>query len=502
MKIQKRKQKNIVTRHFGTIDPGDIDSYLAHDGYSGYKKALSKGCQAIISELKAADLTERFNLNFNIAEQLAIFQAQTDPQKCVVCSALDSGPGLSTAAILIQNDPQSVLEGLLICGGAIDARNSIIMVDRGRKSLIDGLNKAIDQSREKGLFNMQISIIETENTLHRKDESVVLEWQNGELILPPLPPLFPFAKKPWQNPSIVLSAETLSNVSAIMQNGSSWYQDFGKNGQLGTKLLSVSGCVVKEGIVEVQMGTSLIDIIVDSCGGIQDNKALKLVQVGGTLGGCLSPGQLQLGFSDSEIATAKMLSDTIIAYDQETCVIDRVLNSMKYAMEQSCGKCVMCREGSHQLFKILSDAVSGKGKTGDLDLMTEISEGMQEGSLCFIGKLAPTPVIQTMKYFEKEYQTHIKRKNCDALVCKSYISYHILPDKCTGCGECLDECPEEAIEGKKKMIHVINNSYCLKCGTCFEICQSEGNAIVKAGSVKPPTPKKPQPVGSWKRKVV
>ena len=249
------------------------------------------------------------------------------------------------------------------------------------------------------------------------------------------------------------------------------------------------------------MGTSLRKIIDDIGGGIKKNKELKAVMIGGPSGGCLPADAIDLpiDFEHLDAEGAIIGSGNIFMADNDTCMVDLVKRCVAFCQAESCGKCVMCREGTMQMLMILTDMTEGRGKKTDIDLLLEVAEGIKIGSLCGLGKEAPNPVLTSIKHFCEEFDAHIRRKRCAALVCKKYVTFHILGDLCQGCGKCLDQCPSYAIEGGEKMIHVIDQDLCTKCGICFDVCPPENSAVTKAGPVKPKTPEVPVPVGSWKK---
>jgi len=294
-------------------------------------------------------------------------------------------------------------------------------------------------------------------------------------------PPYPAASGLRGKPTCINSTETLANVSAIIQKGAEWYAGFGTDKSKGSKLLTLTGEVGCPGVIEVPMGTTLRQIVYEIGGGITGSQDLKAILIGGPTGGCLPASALDLpvDFDHLAVEGAIMGSGTIMVAATNTCMVYLPKDCLSFTKVESCGKCVLCREGTAQLLAILTDITEGKGKSDDLDLLLELGEGMQSGSICSLGRTAPNPVLTVIKYFRDELEAHIKKKRCPALVCKKYITYHILGDKCQGCQICLKNCPDEAILGEELMIHVIDQDECTKCGVCLEVCPSEYSAVTR-----------------------
>lgn len=510
MEILDAKQEKIVLSKYGSYDPRDIQSYISAGGYSGFKQALALGPERVISEIEAAGLFGRDENGTWTSDKWKQCEQQDKP-KYVICNAIDTDPNCSIPSMLIENDPHAILEGILICAYAVGAEKGIIMINPGNTQATNRLKSAISQVEANGFmgknilgtsFCFRLEIAEGEKHLIYGEQTALINALEGKPVMASQTPPYPAVCGFKGRPTIIENTETLVNVAVILQKGASWYAQFGSGKSKGTKLLQISGDVKAEGIVEVSIGTTLKSVIYEICGGIRDNKEFKFALVGGPTGSCLPQNLLdnKIGPEPPEEAGAGWGSGSIVVYAQDSCVVDMAKNSIALAYSESCGKCVFCREGTYQIHQILSDMTTGKSKQNDLEMLSELCSGIQEGSLCSLGKRAPNPVITTLRYFGDEYVAHMKRKKCPALVCKNYITYHILPDKCTGCGKCLEKCPEEAIEGEEGMIHVIDTTSCIKCGVCFDIClSSEASAVVRAGAIKPKTPKGPIPIGSWKK---
>jgi len=293
-----------------------------------------------------------------------------------------------------------------------------------------------------------------------------------------------------EKPSNLNNVETWANVPLIINNGADWYKRIGTEGSKGTKIFSLVGKVSNTGLVEVPMGMTLREVIYDIGGGIPNGKKFKAVQTGGPSGGCIPESFLDLlvDFDELTKAGSMMGSGGLIVMDEDTCMVDVARYFTDFLSQESCGKCVPCREGLRQMLNILDDICDGKGKEGDIELLEELSEVMRDASLCALGTTAPNPVLSTIKYFRDEYEAHIKEKRCPARVCRELITYYILPDKCQACLICARNCPAEAIAGGKGLVHVIDQEKCTKCGACFEVCPPRFDAVVKLSGVPVPPP--------------
>ena len=294
----------------------------------------------------------------------------------------------------------------------------------------------------------------------------------------------------WERPSVLNNVETWANVPMIINRGSDWFTSIGTESSKGTKIFSLVGKITNTGLVEVPMGTSLRDIIFTIGGGIPNNRKFKAVQTGGPSGGCIPEHLLDLkvGFDELTKAGSMMGSGGMIVMDEDTCMVDVARYFIAFLTDESCGKCVPCREGLRQMHRILTNITQGKGKEGDIELLEELAETAVEASLCALGKSAPNPFLSTLKYFREEYEAHIREKRCPALSCKELINFYIDPEKCRACGTCRKQCPASAINGDKKIIHIIDQDKCTKCGTCFEVCPTKFGAVTKLSGVPVPPP--------------
>ncbi|GAB6156444.1 NADH-quinone oxidoreductase subunit NuoF [Desulfosporosinus burensis] len=506
-----KNQVRIATRNCGIIDPGNIDHYIANDGYSGLAKVLKMTPEQVIEEVEKSGLRGRGGAGFPTATKWSSCNNAPGSEKYMICNAAEGDPGAYSVKMLLESDPHAVLEGMLIGAYAVGAAQGYIYINADNGLAIERLRKALQQTEEVGLlgnnilasgFSFQVEVYEGTGDFVGSVETAMIRTMEGKRTMSYTRPPYPDTSGLRGKPTCINSTETLANVSAIMQKGADWYAGFGTDNNKGSKLLTLTGKVLYPGVIEVPMGTTLRQIVHEIGGGITGNQDLKAMLIGGPTGGFLPASALYLPVDFDHLAAegAIMGSGRIMVVDTDTCMVDLAKNCLSFTKAESCGKCVMCREGTAQLLAILTDITEGKGKSEDLDLLLELGEGMQSGSICGLGRTAPNPVLTAIKYFRDEFEAHIKRKRCPALVCKKYITYHILGDKCQGCQICLKNCPNDAIAGEEQMIHVIDQDECTKCGVCLEVCPSEYRAVTKAGGVKPKTPDEPIPVGSWRKR--
>jgi NADH:ubiquinone oxidoreductase subunit F (NADH-binding) len=350
-------------------------------------------------------------------------------------------------------------------------------------------------------FSFHIKIKEGAGAFVCGEETAMIRSLEGNRGMPyPRPPI-PATSGQWGKPTNINNVETWSNVSAILQKSGDWFASYGTEQSRGTKTFALAGKVERTGLIEVPMGIILRQIVYDIGGGIPDGKDFKAVQTGGPSGGCLPASALDIPVDYENLAAAGSIvgSGGMIITDNDTCMVDLAKYFLSFIQAESCGECVMCREGTMQMLEILTDITEGRGKPDDIDLLLELAETIKPGSLCALGGTAPNPVLTTIKYFREEYEAHINEKRCPARACKKLISFHILPDKCQGCLICLRNCPTDAITGDKRMVHVIDQSKCIKCGNCLDMCPARFSAVVKVSGEPPLTPEQPIPVGSWQK---
>ena len=427
--------------------------------------------------------------------------------KYVIVNADEGDPGAYMDRSLLEGNPHSVLEGLTIGAYAIGAHEGYIYVRQEYPLAVENVNIAIEKAEEYGFLGKNIlgSGFDFTVMVHRGAGAFVcgestalmtaLEGRAGE----PRPKYIRSnVVGLWGRPSVLNNVETWANVPLIINNGADWFTKLGTDSSKGTKIFSLVGKITNTGLVEVPMGTPLRDIIYDIGGGIPGGKKFKAVQTGGPSGGCLPEELLDLpvGFDELTKAGSMMGSGGMIVMDEDTCMVDVARYFLEFLTDESCGKCVPCREGMRQMLKILTNITEGRGKEGDIELLEELAETAMEASLCALGKSSPNPFLSTLKYFRDEYEAHVKEKRCPALSCKELISFYIDPAKCQACGTCARKCPVGAVDGDKKKIHIIDQEKCTKCGTCFEVCPSRFGAVTKISGepVPPPIPEEARTV--------
>ena len=504
-------QVRVVSRNWGLIDPENIDHYIANDGYCGLAKALTMTPEEVLAEIAQAGLRGRGGAGFATAEKWRICHDSPGCEKYVICNAAEGDPQAHSIRMLLESDPHAVLEGILIAAFAVGAGHAYIHINAEHALAVARVRNALKQAGEAGLagedilgsgFNCRVELHEGPGDFVAGVETAMIRGMEGERLMSYIRPPYPATSGLHGKPTCVNSAETLAYVSIILAKGAEWYASAGFKGCRGTKLITLDGPFAFPGVAEVLMGTPLSLIVREIGGGLVDGRELKSLMIGGPAGGILPMDLLDLPYDfDSLAAKGAMVgSGRITAISDETCMVEMARSNAAFLKKESCGKCVLCREGSAQLLAILTDITVGKGKTDDIELMQEIGEGMQSGSICGLGQTAANPVLGAIAHYQDEIEAHIKKKRCPALVCRKFITYHILGEKCQGCQACGEQCPEGAIAGEAGMIHVIDQDDCTRCGTCMKVCPVEYGAVVKAGGVKPKTPDEPIPVGSWRKR--
>ena len=400
---------------------------------------------------------------------------------------------------LLEGNPHSILEGLIIGGYAIGAQEGYVYVRQEYPLAVININLAIKQAEQYGLlgknilgsgFDFVVKVHQGAGAFVCGESTALMTALEGRVGEPRPKYVRSNIKGLWEKPSVLNNVETWANIPLIINNGAEWFTQIGTEGSKGTKIFSLVGKITNTGLVEIPMGMTLLDIIYKIGGGIPGGKKFKAVQTGGPSGGCIPEDQLDLevGFDELTKAGSMMGSGGMIVMDEDTCMVDVARYFINFLTDESCGKCIPCREGLRQMNKILTNITLGKGKEGDIELLEVLSETAMEASLCALGKSAPNPFLSTLQYFRHEYEAHIKDKKCPSLYCKELIKYHIDTDKCKACMICLKKCPVDAIDGDKKKIHIIDQEKCTNCGTCFEVCPSKFGAVIKISGEALPSP--------------
>ncbi len=506
-----KSQVRVALRNCGLIDPENINHYIANNGYAGLVRALEMTPEEVIDEIKNSGLRGRGGAGFPTGLKWEFCRKSQGTVKYVICNADEGDPGAFMDRSLLESDPHTVLEGMIIGAYAIGAIEGYVYIRAEYPLAIKRLNVALKQMEDCGLVGD--NILDTNFSFHIKikqgagafvcgEETAMMASIEGKRGMPRSRPPFPAQAGLWGKPTNINNVETWGNVSAILQRSGDWYARYGSETSKGTKTFALAGKVERTGLIEVPMGLSLREIIYDIGGGIPNGKDFKAVQTGGPSGGCLPASHLNLPVDYESLAQAGSImgSGGMVVMDEDTCMVDVARYFLSFTQSESCGKCVPCRLGTKQMLNTLENICNGMGKLEDIDLLLELSKGIKDGSLCGLGQTAPNPVLTTIRYFRDEYEAHIGEQRCPALACTELVSHYILPDKCQGCGICLRDCPTEAISGGKRMVHVIDQSKCTNCGTCLEVCPPKFGAVVKVSGERITVPSEPIPVTASKPK--
>ena len=495
-------QERLVFGSNGNIDPKSIDDYLAIGGYSALAKVLFRmTSEEVLEEVKKSNLRGRGGGGFPAGSKWEGSRNALGEIKYVIVNADEGDPGAYMDRALLEGNPHSVLEGLTIGAYVIGSHEGYIYVRQEYPLAVENVNIAIKQAQEYGLlgknilgsgFDFTVKVHQGAGAFVCGESTALMTALEGRAGEPRPKYVRSNVVGLWGRPSVLNNVETWANVPLIINNGADWFAQLGTENSKGTKIFSLVGKITNTGLVEVPMGMPLRDIIYKIGGGIPGGKRFKAVQTGGPSGGCIPEEllDLEVGFDELTKAGSMMGSGGMIVMDEDTCMVDVARYFLDFLTDESCGKCVPCREGMRQMLKILTNITHGKGKEDDIELLEELSETAGDASLCALGRTAPNPFLSTLRYFRDEYEAHIKEKRCPALSCKELIAYHIDPKKCQACMICLKKCPAEAIAGGKNRIHVIDQEKCTKCGTCFEVCPPRFGAVEKISGkpVPPPIP--------------
>lgn len=484
-----KRQKRIIFGNNGSIDPTSIEDYIAVGGYRALPKALlSMTPEGIIQEVKKANLRGRGGGGFPAGLKWESCRKAHGDQKYVICNADEGDPGAYMDRSLLEGNPHSVLEGMIIGAYAIGSHEGYVYVRNEYPLAVINIGVAIQQAREMGLlgknilgsgFNFDVKISRGGGAFVCGESSALTASIAGDVGEPRAKHIHLVESGLWDQPTNLNNVETWANVPVIILNGATWYAGIGTEGSKGTKIFSLVGKVNNTGLVEVPMGISLREIVYDIGGGIPGGKKLKAVQTGGPSGGCIPESLIDLPVDFDRLTEvgSMMGSGGMIVMDESTCMVDLAKYFMNFLRDESCGKCTSCREGTKRMHEILTDISEGRGTIEQIDLLEEVGWATAEASLCQLGGTAPNPVLSTLRYFRNEYEEHILKKRCPAKVCRPLLTYRVLSDVCKSCGACLKACPSEAISGRKKTKKVegipfkIDSEKCVKCGMCFETCK-------------------------------
>ena len=478
-----RPQMRLALRNCGVIDPENIDEYIAFDGYKALAKVLTEMTpEQVIQTVLDSGLRGRGGAGFPTGKKWQFAAASKADQKYMVCNADEGDPGAFMDRSVLEGDPHSVLEAMAIGGYAIGASEGYIYVRAEYPIAVKRLEIAINQAREYGLlgknifgsgFDFDIFIRLGAGAFVCGEETALMHSIEGGRGEPKPKPPFPAVRGLFDKPTNINNVETLANIPQIILKGSEWFASIGTEKSKGTKVFALGGKVNNTGLVEIPMGTTLREIVEEIGGDIPKGKKFKAAQTGGPSGGCIPAEHFDVPIDyDNLIAIGSMMgSGGLIVMDEDTCMVDIAKFFLEFTVDESCGKCTPCRVGTRRMLEILEKITKGQGTMEDLDRLEELAEHLKSGSLCALGQTAPNPVLSTLRYFRDEYIAHIVDKKCPAGVCKDLLQYRIDADKCRGCTLCARTCPNEAIEGKVREPHVINQDKCVKCGACMEKCR-------------------------------
>jgi len=477
------KQKRIVLRNCGVIDPESIDDYIAAGGYKALEKILSSMTPPeVIAEVTNSGLRGRGGAGFPTGVKWNFARKSAGNQKYLICNADEGDPGAFMDRSVLESDPHSILEGMLIAGYAIGATEGFIYVRAEYPLAVHRLEIAIAQARERGLvgenvmgcnFDFDVKIREGAGAFVCGEETALIMSIEGRRGMPRPRPPFPAQSGLWGKPTNINNVETLANIPWIIFHGAAAYSSLGTEKSKGTKVFALAGKVKRGGLVEVPMGITLREIVFDIGGGTSTGQEFKAVQMGGPSGGCI-PASLADTPVDYDSVTgtgAIMGSGGMLVMDESTCMVDVAKFFLNFTQEESCGKCTFCRIGTLRMLEILERISEGKGKEGDIELLEKLAQGVKRASLCGLGQTVPNPVLTTIRYFRNEYEAHISEKKCPAKKCRALIKYEVVREKCPGCGLCAKYCPVGAISGERKQPYVIDQEKCIHCGLCMSVCR-------------------------------
>ena len=495
-----KHQMRLLIGNNTKINPKSIDDYIALGGYSALAKALFQMTPAqVLDEVKKANLRGRGGAGFPAGRKWEITRSSPVDIKYVIVNCDEGDPGAFMDRALMEGNPHSVIEGVLIGAYAIGSHHGFIYVREEYPLAVENVSIAIKQAEEYGLLGEDIlgSGFDFTVEVHRGagafvcgEETALIACIEGRTGIPRPRPPYPATSGIWGEPTNINNVETWANIPLIINNGGDWFASIGTEGSKGTKIFSLVGKVNNTGLVEVPMGISLRDIIYKIGGGIPKGKRFKAVQTGGPSGGCI-PAELldtPIDFDELTKLGSMMGSGGMIVMDEDTCIVDIAKYFLTFLADESCGKCVPCRVGLKRMLEILTNISEGKGESRDINRLEELARIIRDTSLCALGRTAANPVSTTLRYFSGEYKTHIEDKRCPAYVCKPLVSFFIDPGKCQACLICLRNCPAEAITGGKNQIHVIDQTKCTKCGSCFELCPPRFNAVKRLSGEPMPKP--------------
>jgi NADH:ubiquinone oxidoreductase subunit F (NADH-binding)/(2Fe-2S) ferredoxin len=485
-----KKQKRVILQNCGKIDPEDIDEYVQRGGYTALAKALSElGSQQVIEEIKLSGLRGRGGAGFSTGTKWQFVRDAQGEKKYVVCNADEGDPGAFMDRSVLEGDPHSVIEGMIIAAYAIGSSEGYMYVRAEYPLAVKRMRIALEQAGARGFlgenilgsgFSFDIKIKEGAGAFVCGEETALIASLEGRRGMPAIRPPFPSQAGLWGKPTCVNNVETLASVARIISNGSKKFSSLGTEKSKGTKIFAVTGKVKNSGLVEVPMGTTLREVIFGVCGGIKGDSEFKAVQIGGPSGGCLPEEFLDTPIDyESLVATGAIMgSGGMVVMDENTCMVDLAKFFLTFTQRESCGKCVPCRLGTKRMLEMLTTITKGEADEHTIDDLARLAQDVKISSLCGLGQTAPNPVLTMLKYFRPEFEAHVRDEKCQAGVCTDLLTVIINEKLCTGCGVCMRHCPVGAISGRRKEAYHVNDDKCIKCLICIEHCPFD--AIYKA----------------------
>ena len=475
------RQTKILLQQCGQIDPEDIDAYIAIDGYKGAQKALSLDPFEVIEEVRNSGLRGRGGAGFSCGMKWDFCRRTPATPRYIICNADEGDPGAFMDRSIIEGNPHSVIEGMIIGGYAIGAELGYVYIRAEYPLAVERLRIALDQARKKNLLGknifkskycFDIKIKLGAGAFVCGESTALMRSIEGKRGMPRPTPPRSVTKGLYDKPTALNNVETLANIPLIMLKGADWFTSFGSKNNAGTKVFALTGKCKNTGLIEVPLGMSLKEIIYDIGGGVEKNRELKAVQTGGPSGGCIPAEHIDMPVDfDSLTKIGSMMgSGGMVVMDDTTCMVDMAKFFLSFTEDESCGKCVPCRVGTKRMREMLTRITEGRGMKGDIERLLELSDTIRLGSLCGLGRSAPNPVMSTIKFFRQEYEAHINDGICPAGVCKSLRQYLISEEACKKCGKCFKACPSDAIIWEKKQFAKLDKSKCIKCGSCYDAC--------------------------------
>ncbi len=477
-----KSQTRVVLEHCGHIDAESIEEYIAYGGYMALAKAVGEmSPDEVCKEVTDANLRGRGGGGYPAGKKWSQVLSYPSDIKYVICNGDEGDPGAFMDRSIMEGDPHSIIEGMIIAAYATGASEGYIYVRAEYPMAVARINRAIDEARKVGLLGKNILNTGLNFDLHVNqgagafvcgEGSALIASIEGERGMPRVKAKRTVEEGLWRKPTVLNNVETFANVRHIIMKGADWYRSYGTKNSSGTKAFALTGNVNNTGLIEVPMGTTLREVIFNIGGGIKNNKKFKAVQIGGPSGGCLTEKHLDmpLDFDSLKSVGAMIGSGGMVVMDEDTCMVEVARFFMNFTQNESCGKCVPCREGTKKMLHILEKIVAGKGTVEDLDLLEELADTITNTALCGLGKTAANPVISSLKYFRDEYLAHVVDKRCPTRTCQSLRMIQIDPKLCRGCSKCSRICPVNAIDGKIKEVYKIDQNKCIKCGSCMESC--------------------------------